>query len=106
MACIENLDQPLENWKPMGVPLCSLMNIEERHGKAKPVIRKYLVDLEGPVYQSFLQQRESWKLNDDYQTPGPIQFFGPREVSEEITTTLRLARSQTKKCSSCCGKCK
>lgn len=47
ISCVRNLAKPVSEWVPYGIPLTGLMNIEERHGKQKPVIKKALVDLDG-----------------------------------------------------------
>ena len=80
MACVKNLKENVENWTLAGVPLTSMMDIEERKGKQVPVIKKALVDLDGVAFQEFKRVREDWKTDDDYQYPGPIQFFGPSDL--------------------------
>ena len=90
MACVQGLSKPVEEWQVAGVPIVEMMGMETRHGKAKPVIQKALVDLNGAVYASFCKERGAWVSNDEYLSPGPIQFFGPREVTECTTMTLAL----------------
>ena len=86
IASIQNLKHDVKEWKIAGVPLISMMHIEERKGEKKPVIAKKLVDLKGPLYTQFKAQEVKW--DDDYQTPGPIQFFGPPELVNKRTFTL------------------
>lgn len=90
ISCVQRLSEPVERWVPLGLPLTHLMHFELRKGKRKPVIRKALVDLEGPVFQEFAKRREGWMMEDDYRYPGPMQFFGPEELTDSITMTLRL----------------
>lgn len=90
MACITNLERPADEWGVLGLPLVPLMCRERRKGKLKIVIKKALVDLEGPVFCEFKRLRDEWRLKDDYVYPGPIQFFGPEELTDSITHTLRL----------------
>ncbi len=90
MAALRNLSGPHESWEPVGVPLTSLMRIEQRKGKPAPVIEKALVDLEGPVFKTFAAERETWQVEDAYRYPGAIQYFGPAEVADVTTATLRL----------------
>ena len=53
MSVIKNLkDQDPTNWICAGCPLPSMMGIEKRKGKNKPVITKYLVDLNGPMFKA------------------------------------------------------
>lgn len=74
----------------LGVPLTSLMQIEERKGRPTPVIGKALVDLEGRPFRQFAASREAWARADAYRYPGPIQYFGPDEVSGGVSLTLEL----------------
>jgi len=54
MSCIKNLkDQDPINWVCAGCPLPSMMGIERRKGQNKPVITKYLVELDGPMFKAF-----------------------------------------------------
>lgn len=74
MSVIRGLAEEPENWQPGGYPLVTMMNVELRHGKSKPVIKKALVELEGPLFQIFAQERKKWALEDWYRSLGPIQF--------------------------------
>lgn len=94
MSQLRNLAEPVEEWIPGGVPLTTLMTIEQRHGTPKPVVRKALVDLKGKPFEAFKQKRQEWLMEDDYVNPGPIQFFGPPSLSDGITLTL--AKEQDK----------
>ncbi len=88
MACISNLAKSLQDWEAVGVPLASLMKMETRKGKEKPVIEKTLVDLKGKSFAHFVKHRGDWSLQDDYLYPGPIQFFGDAASTERIPLTL------------------
>lgn len=90
ICSVQNLTEPTENWQIAGVPIVSMMTLEERHGKAKPVIRKALVELDQVPYQEFVRQSRHWALEDQYRYPGPIQYFGPKEICDEPTFTLKL----------------
>ncbi len=92
MSCVKNLCRPIDEWIPAGIPLVQMMDIEVREGKEKPVITKALVDLEGKPFLAFAEKREAWQIDDDYQNPGPIQFFGPTSVTHSTTQTLVLEK--------------
>ncbi|CDJ42305.1 phosphofructokinase, putative [Eimeria tenella] len=67
----------VRTWVPAGVPLTKMMNLENRKGKTNvPVIKKFLVDIEKPLFKAFEQVREAWKLLDVYLVPGPMQLNG------------------------------
>ena len=56
-----------------------------------PVIAKALVDLEGAPFAALARAREAWKAEDAYLYPGPIQYFGPEEVTDGPPRILSLA---------------
>jgi pyrophosphate--fructose-6-phosphate 1-phosphotransferase len=65
------------------------MELHERKGKLKPVIGKAFVDLQGKPYASLKQNAAEWALEDDYQSPGPIQFFGEPALTDSIPMILQ-----------------
>jgi pyrophosphate--fructose-6-phosphate 1-phosphotransferase len=90
LSSVRNLSAQAEQWIAGGAPLTMMMNMEHRHGSQKPVIRKALVDLEGEPFRVFAQNRDAWALTADYRYPGAIQYFGPPEIADITTMTLRL----------------
>ncbi|MGM0439670.1 MAG: diphosphate--fructose-6-phosphate 1-phosphotransferase [Chlamydiota bacterium] len=89
MSCIKNLAKPVDQWKAIGVPLTSMMHIELRHGEPTAVIKKSHVDLSAPLFAKYKKERKKWTEEDSYRYPGPIQFFGPSEVTEATTISLQ-----------------
>lgn len=90
IATVKGLAHPAESWKPGGAPLSPMMNLERRHGKDKPVIRKALVETSGAPFLAFAQQREAWAIETEYRYPGAIQYYGPSEVCDAPNLTLKL----------------
>lgn len=90
MACVKNLSKPVEEWVGYGIPLTMMMTMEQRHGKLKPVIKKALVDLNGKPFKTFKSKRDKWAIQTSYVYPGPIQYFGPDEICNIPTITIRL----------------
>ncbi len=90
ISSVSNLKNGVENWEAGGIPTSMLMNIERRHGQDKPVIQKALVDLNGPAFKAFADNREHWAKEEAYRYPGAIQYFGPTEICDAITETLKL----------------
>lgn len=88
MACIKNLSQEIEEWQPLGVPLPLMMGLENRKGKMKPVITKALVDLNSESYKKFAEKSSEWSAEDNYLYPGPIQFYGPKEITDRLSMIL------------------
>ena len=95
LSSVRNLTEPASDWIAGGVPLTMMMNMERRHGEMKPVIKKALVELDGPVFKKLESNREDWAMNDRYLFPGAIQYFGPSSVCDITTVTLQL-ESQAK----------
>lgn len=93
IAAIRNLAAPPKEWIPGGIPIVSMMNIERRHGKEKPVIKKALVDLEGKPFKAFAQVRDKWALSSDYRIPGSIQYFGPPSITDVPAIILQLEQN-------------
>jgi len=94
LSSVRDLLKPAIQWKAGGVPLTMMMNLERRHGKDKAVIRKALVDLKGKPFKAFTTLRKTWAMEDDYTSPGPIQFWGPSDVADSVPETLRLERAR------------
>ncbi len=90
MASIRNLSKGPANWIAGGIPITMLFNMEQRHGKLKPVIQKALVELDSPAFKELVAHRDAWAVEDAFLFPGPIQYFGPAEVCDAITKTLEL----------------
>ena len=57
MSCVRNLEKSPSEWLPGGYPLVTMMNIEHRKGKDVPVIKKALVDLDGPLFHLYTSKR-------------------------------------------------
>ncbi|MDR0324315.1 MAG: diphosphate--fructose-6-phosphate 1-phosphotransferase [Treponema sp.] len=90
LSSVKNLTAPADKWIAGGVPLTMMMNLEQRHGSKKPVIRKALVDLNGKPFKTFESNRGQWAEKTSFLVPGPIQYFGPSEVCDNTTVTLSL----------------
>lgn len=93
IASIRNISRPATEWTAGGIPLTMLMNMEQRHGSKKPVIRKALVELDGAPFREFASKRDAWKVETEFSSPGAIQYFGPPEVCDQPTLTLKLERA-------------
>lgn len=94
MAIVKNTTAPAEQWVAGGVPITMMMNMERRNGQMKPVIKKALVRLDGAPFKEFAAHREEWAENTSFVYPGPIQYFGPSEVCDQCTMTLKLEQAK------------
>ena len=96
ISSVKNLSKPADEWVAGGVPLTMMMNMEKRHGAMKPVIKKALVELDGPVFRELESNREKWAYDDCYLFPGAVQYFGPSSVCDITTVTLALEKASGK----------
>jgi diphosphate-dependent phosphofructokinase len=90
ICSVRGLTKPAAQWQAGGVPMAQMMNMERRHGKMVPVIKKALVELDRPAFREFEKHRATWAKETSYAFPGAIQYFGPAEVSDTTTITLQL----------------
>jgi len=96
LSSVRNLTAPAKDWIAGGVPLTMMMNMEQRHGSQKPVIKKALVELDGKPFKAFAKVRDEWAVKTSYAYTGAIQYYGPDEVCNAPTQTLLLERGKPK----------
>jgi len=87
---VRNLLASAAEWQPGGTPVTMMLNMEQRKGKPTPVIKKTLVDLNGKPLAKLRANAAQWAVEDCFVQPGPIQYFGPTEVCDQPTETLKL----------------
>ena len=90
ISSVRNLVAPPGEWIAGGIPLTMMMNMEQRHGSKKPVIKKALVDLKGEPFKVLDMIRDTWAVKTCFHYPGSIQYFGPPAVCDQPTETLKL----------------
>jgi pyrophosphate--fructose-6-phosphate 1-phosphotransferase len=93
LSSVRNLTAPADQWIAGGVPLTMMMNMERRLGSQKPVIKKALVELEGRPFKAFAAERDAWAVKTSFVYPGAVQYYGPPEICDQPTITLRLEKS-------------
>lgn len=97
LSSVRKLTKKAKDWECGGIPLTMMMNIERRKGKEKPVIRKALVELKGEPFKFLAKNRGEWALTESYIFPGPIQYFGPEDVTDMTTITLAFEQAKKRK---------
>jgi pyrophosphate--fructose-6-phosphate 1-phosphotransferase len=90
LSSVKNLTAPADKWIAGGIPLTMMMDMEHRHGSQKPVIKKALVELDGKPFKTFAASRDLWAEKTCFMFPGAIQYFGPSEVCDQTSITLKL----------------
>jgi pyrophosphate--fructose-6-phosphate 1-phosphotransferase len=92
LSSVKNLIATADKWIAGGIPLTMMMNLEQRHGSKKPVIKKALVDLNDKPFKAFEKKRDEWAEKTSYIFPGAIQYFGPAEVCDAPPKTLVIEK--------------
>jgi pyrophosphate--fructose-6-phosphate 1-phosphotransferase len=95
ISSIRNLSKVAGQWEAGGIPLTMMMNMELRHGKMKPVIRKALVELSGAPFRAFSEKREEWAIKTSYTFPGAIQYYGPDDVCNKPAISLSIEAGES-----------
>jgi pyrophosphate--fructose-6-phosphate 1-phosphotransferase len=90
LSSVRNLIAPADQWIAGGIPLTMMMDLEHRHGTQKPVIKKALVELDGKPFKKFAAIRDHWAEKTSFLFPGAIQYYGPPEVCDQPSMTLKL----------------
>jgi len=90
LSSVKNLIAPADQWIAGGIPLTMMMDLEHRHGTQKPVIKKALVELDGKPFKKFAANRDNWAEKTSFLFPGAIQYYGPPEVCDQPSMTLKI----------------
>jgi pyrophosphate--fructose-6-phosphate 1-phosphotransferase len=92
IAAIKNLEMDFSRWEPIGIPIASLMHLEEKKGKLSLVLEKSVVDVNSISFRVVKSLRDKWlaaaPCEDNYRRPGPIRFTGKSEEDRPITLVL------------------
>ncbi len=94
LSSVKNLSAPASEWVAGGIPITMMMNMEQRNGELKPVIKKALVELDGAPFKYYEKHRELWAVETCFTYPGAIQYYGPAEVCDITTRTLALEQAK------------
>ncbi|KAF2303695.1 hypothetical protein GH714_021304 [Hevea brasiliensis] len=90
ISSVGNLGAPVAEWTVGGTALTSMMDVERRHGKFKPVIKKAMVELEGAPFKKFASMRNEWALKNRYISPGsPPHYSLPNKETSPRPPRLR-----------------
>ncbi len=94
LSSVKNLSAPADQWIAGGIPITMMMNMEQRHGEKKPVIKKALVELDGAPFKYFEANRDKWAIDTCFTFPGAIQYYGPESICDLTTRTLALEQEK------------
>jgi len=94
LSSVKNLSAPATEWVAGGIPITMMMNMEQRHGEKKPVIKKALVELDGAPFNYFKAHRDQWASETCFTYPGAIQYYGPKSVCDLTTRTLAIEQQK------------
>ncbi len=87
MASVAELDS---GGRPVAIPLTGLINVEQRGAREKLVIKKALVELEGPAFLHLKDYRKYWAAEDFFHSTGPRQYWGPESVTDTLPLSVVL----------------
>lgn len=76
ICTLQKLHRPAQEWTMTLVPLVQMME--------GSVVKRTLVDLNGELFKRFKAERSGWRVEDAYRYWGPIQFFGPKELTDSV----------------------
>lgn len=76
MATMKGVTGPVTGWRPGGVSISSLLTMGRRAGKNVGILPPSPVDLGSSAFKEFCAKRETWRIEDCYRNPGPLQFTG------------------------------
>ncbi|KJP88650.1 diphosphate-fructose-6-phosphate 1-phosphotransferase [Plasmodium fragile] len=97
MSIIQNLEDSYTNWIPAAIPFLRIMHVNrDNTGKEFPAVKRYLVDLDSPLFNVLKEVRNLWSLYDLYRAPGPIQFNG--HLSNSRCYTVKIPTKNTLLC--------
>ncbi|SBS85319.1 6-phosphofructokinase, putative [Plasmodium ovale] len=97
MSIIQNLEDSYDNWIPAGIPFLRIMHVnKDNTGKEFPAVKRYLVDLNSPLFNVLKEVRNLWSLYDLYRSPGPIQFNG--HLSNSRCYTVKIPKKDVLLC--------
>ena len=96
IAVIRQLNRPVEEWIPGGVPLTSMMTVERRLGKDKAVIMKALVELKQEPFLSFTQLRYIHRRAHAHDVPRIPPTAAPRMYAGLQTAQALFERAMNR----------
>jgi len=76
MATMQGVTGPPSAWRPGGISISSLLTMGRRAGKNVGILPPAPVDLGSSSFKQFMVKRETWRIEDCYRNPGPLQFAG------------------------------
>ena len=84
LCTLQGLKKRPEEWTVLLYPLTRMLGFEMRKGIERAVIKKTLVDLTGSLFKDYSAKAKQFRIEDDYRYVGPIQFFGPKDLTDSV----------------------
>jgi 6-phosphofructokinase 1 len=94
---VRQCTQPASQWRVGGVPIVALVHAHPKTGfkRTDLVVRSEDLSLTSVQFQTLKAKLRSWKMEDHYVNPGPIQFYNNVNEDKEIANTLHLMYDKT-----------
>lgn len=96
-VAVRQCTQPASQWRVGAVPIIALLRSHPKLGfkKTDLVVRSEDLSLESTQFQTLRNKLRTWKWEDHYVNPGPIQFYHDDQEDREIAQTLHLMFDRT-----------
>ena len=94
---VRQCTQPTSQWRVGGVPIIALVKAHPKSGfkRTDLVVRSEDLSLSSSQFQTLKAKLRSWKMEDNYVNPGPIQFYNDVNEDKDIASTLHLMYDKT-----------
>jgi len=94
---VRQCTQVASQWRVGGVPILALVKAHPKAGfkRSDLVVRSEDLSLTSVQFQTLKSKLRTWKMEDQYVNPGPIQFYHDKNEDNEIARTLHLMFDRT-----------
>ena len=91
-VAVRQITQAASQWRVGGVPILAMVKSHPKAGfkRTDLVVRSENLSLTGVPFQTLKSKLRTWKMQDCYVNPGPIQFKHDENEDKDIAQSLRL----------------
>lgn len=89
---VRQCTQPASEWRVGAVPIKAIVKAHPKSGfkRTDLVVRSEDLSLTSIQFQTLKSKLRTWKWEDSYVNPGPIQFFHDAAEDSQVAQTLHL----------------
>jgi diphosphate--fructose-6-phosphate 1-phosphotransferase len=91
-VAVRQVTQPVKKWRIGAVPILAMIHSHPKEGfqRSALVVRSEDVRLDARPFQALRHKMKTWKHEDRYRNPGPIQFYLDEEEVTQIAESVGL----------------